>query len=86
MSEETVSGNEQMVTPSGSCPAGSPAAAPLAASENGHYIDCAHEQLFANFASPPEVALGREVAPEAQRAGMTRGVPPSWEQSWRARS
>jgi hypothetical protein len=28
-----------MVTPSGSCPAGSPAAAALGASENGLYVD-----------------------------------------------
>ena len=30
-----------MVTPSGSCPAGSPAAAALAASENGFYVSFA---------------------------------------------
>jgi len=36
-----VSGSEQMVTPSGPFPAGSPAAAARAASENGFYVDCA---------------------------------------------
>ena len=36
--EIPVSGNEQMVTHSGPFPAGSPAAAALAASENGHYV------------------------------------------------
>jgi len=34
-----------MVTPSGSCPVGSPAAAARAASEHGHYVDCALIEL-----------------------------------------
>jgi alanine racemase len=37
----TVSGNEQMVTPSGLFPAGSPTAAPLGASKNSHYVSFA---------------------------------------------
>lgn len=34
-----------MVTPSGSCPLGSPAAAALGASENGFYVDLAHARV-----------------------------------------
>ena len=36
--QTTVSGNEQLVTPSGSCLVGSPAAAARGASENGLYV------------------------------------------------
>jgi len=45
--------NEQMVTPAGSCPAGSPAAAALGASENGLYVAYAHDPAVATAACGP---------------------------------
>ena len=55
----SLSGNEQMVTPSGCGLAGSPVAAALGASQNGHYVSFALGQKVASPLSPPQAPAPR---------------------------